>query len=449
MRRLFCLISMMVVVSILLFSKAVFAEEMLLPVQISEMLPNPVGDDTQLEWIELYNPTESDISLDGWSITDVYGAVKTYALTGKTIGTHSFLVLERSETGITLNNDQEQVVLRSPEDQSVSTEVMTNIPEGKSFSFIDGTWVWADPTKGGTNSSAPSSPSPSPSILPNPTPSPQPTPTPSFTPSPTPTLQPSPSPIPTPTAVVGNIVLSEVQACAVNEREWIELQNIGDTETVLDDWKLLDAGSVIASNLENIHIPAHGFAVVELASYHLNNGGDLVQLQYGNQIKDQFAYDHCDQGKTWAKLEDGYWRDTSCVTKGAANVSCEESSTVPSSPSPTPLQTLGQQSQQVNVYSPSPRPQTGILQQAQSATSSSAIQYTLPKLEDIFTATIDGTIEQSTNSGKVLSEISIEPFYDSGSPLYIISGLLFSVSSAYPAYKRTKELLFAWYNRWT
>ncbi len=282
------------------------------------------------------------------------------------------------------------------------------------------------------------SPSPSPSVQPSPTPSPQPTPT----PSPTPTPQPSPTPIPTTTAVVGNIVLSEVQACNTNEHEWIELQNIGDTEAVLDDWKLLDAGSVIASNLENVHIPPRGFAVIELASYHLNNSGDLIQLQYGDQNKDQFAYDHCEQGKTWAKLEDGYWRDTSCVTKGATNVSCEESNTITSSPSPTPLQTLGQQSQQVNVYSPSPRPlaTTLLSQHVRLATSSSVVQYILPKFEDAIDETIDRKLEQSTNPGRVLSAIDAGQADDPRSPLYIISGVLLSVSSAYSALKETRRI---------
>ena len=138
MRWHFCVFVIMAVVSMFFFPRVVLAEETLLPIQISEILPNPVGDDTQSEWIELYNPTENDISLDGWSIADVYGAIKTYALTGKTISAHSFFVLERSATDITLNNDQEQIVLRSPTGQLVNTAVMTNIPEGKSFSFIDG-----------------------------------------------------------------------------------------------------------------------------------------------------------------------------------------------------------------------------------------------------------------------------------------------------------------------
>lgn len=430
----------LIIVSMFFFPRVTFAEEILLPIQISEVLPNPVGDDAQLEWIELYNPTDGDILLDGWSISDVYGAVTAYSFTHKIISAHSFYVFERSETGITLNNDQEQIVLSSPTGQSVSTAIMTTIPEGKSFSFIDGTWVWADPTKGGTNSTAPSSPSPSPSVQPSPTPSQQPTPTPSPSPSPSPTLQPSPSPTPTTTTVVGNIVLSEIQACNPNEHEWIELQNMSDTETTLDDWTLLDAGSVIASNLENTHIPAHGFAVVELASYHLNNSGDLIQLQYGDQNKDQFAYDHCDQGKTWAKLEDGYWRDTSCVTKGATNVSCEESNAITSSPSPT----LGQKSQQVTVFSPSPQPQTSTSQQTQSATVSSAAQYTLPAIKKVFVATIEGT---TTHSGKVLLITDKGTFHDSVSPQYIVSGLLFSVSSAYQALKQTKKFFFTWYNR--
>jgi hypothetical protein len=303
---------------LIFFPHAVFADQ---SIEISEVFPNPMGDDATLEWIELYNPGSMGVSLDGWSIADEYGTTKTFSLTGKSIAANSYLVLMRTETGITLNNDQELVTLISPTNQHISTPVITNILEGKSFAAIGGTWQWIDPTPNALNLA----------VSTTPTPVPSPTPTPSTLPSPSPT----PSPSPSQTSIVPAIFLSEIQACNENEKEWIELVNQGDQEVTLDDWKVLDASNILASSLENIHILSHGFAVIELSGFHLNNGGDLVQLKYGEEIKDQFAYDRCSVGTTWEKEVGGIWRQSSCPTKGKDNMLCQTSENG-SSPTPQP-----------------------------------------------------------------------------------------------------------------
>lgn len=75
-------------------------------VMINEFMATPlVGSD----WIELYNPTASTVSLDLWTITD--GAANAIDLTGKAIMAHDYLVLEFSNK---LNNAGDVIFLNDP-----------------------------------------------------------------------------------------------------------------------------------------------------------------------------------------------------------------------------------------------------------------------------------------------------------------------------------------------
>jgi len=76
---------------------------------ISEVLPNPKGKDTESEWIELFNDQSSAVALDGWKIKDKSG--KTYLIKDKNISANGFLVLDYSQTKISLNNDGDEVYL--------------------------------------------------------------------------------------------------------------------------------------------------------------------------------------------------------------------------------------------------------------------------------------------------------------------------------------------------
>jgi hypothetical protein len=65
--------SIILLLSIILIagiSAPVYAQTITDHVVINEVDTNPSGDDSQSvsEWVELYNPTESDIDLSGWQI---------------------------------------------------------------------------------------------------------------------------------------------------------------------------------------------------------------------------------------------------------------------------------------------------------------------------------------------------------------------------------------------
>lgn len=68
---------------------------------LNEVLPNPVGDDSKNEFIEIYNPSTSTVSLLGWKIV---GTNKQYTIREKVLGPLSYAVFLRSVTGISLRN---------------------------------------------------------------------------------------------------------------------------------------------------------------------------------------------------------------------------------------------------------------------------------------------------------------------------------------------------------
>ncbi|MCB9803057.1 lamin tail domain-containing protein [Candidatus Nomurabacteria bacterium] len=71
---------------------------------VSEFLPNPTGVDDG-EWIELYNKGEQRIDLSGFALQDNSARIFTISEDDNlSIGANTYLVLEKSVTGVSLNN---------------------------------------------------------------------------------------------------------------------------------------------------------------------------------------------------------------------------------------------------------------------------------------------------------------------------------------------------------
>lgn len=119
-------------------------------VQLSEVLPDPAGDDGT-EYVEVV--VAAAASLGELRLRDASGS--TYALEGSAAG-GSLLVLERSATGIALNNDGDTVTLVwQPDGQA--EQVLDEISysggtEGQSYARFVGGWKWTTtPTRGTAN----------------------------------------------------------------------------------------------------------------------------------------------------------------------------------------------------------------------------------------------------------------------------------------------------------
>lgn len=124
---------------------------------INEILPNPAGSDSKTEWIELKNITDQEIDIAGWKIGD--SAKKKYTISKDDINTivkpKRFLVLERSITGIALNNSgEEKVKLYFPNDELANEIIYSgSVKEETSYALYDNEWSWTTtPTKETENS---------------------------------------------------------------------------------------------------------------------------------------------------------------------------------------------------------------------------------------------------------------------------------------------------------
>lgn len=111
---------------------------------INEFIPNPVGSDEEKEWIEIYNAGQDDVNLAGWRLQDASG--KAYNFDAEAIKAKDYLVLSRSQTKISINNDAETLSLIAPDsNEAFKISFSGGSKEGYSFSrFGLNDWRWTN-----------------------------------------------------------------------------------------------------------------------------------------------------------------------------------------------------------------------------------------------------------------------------------------------------------------
>lgn len=270
---------------------------------ITEVYPAPITGEN--EWLEIFNPDQTDIELSGWSIYDQLSSPSLiHQFESTTLPANQYLKIDLSSAK--LNNSGDGVTILDSAGQVVDQTSYTGASSGLSWSKVDESWDWTEPTPGAPNATI-ASPEPSPSITPDP--SPTSTPIPSATPSP------SPSPANYPTT---QLLLTEIHACpSAGSKEWIEIFN-QSTETIsLTGWQLADSNATIA-RIEETKIAAHQYQVVELATAKLNNDGDTVTLiAPDSTVAFSETYESCTIGLSLIKQQ-GIWSSAS-PSKGGEN----------------------------------------------------------------------------------------------------------------------------------
>lgn len=185
-------------VFILLFFTSLFIfslSEVKAQVVINEVLPNPVGDDTGNEWLELYNAGSATVDVSGYKLKDASDHIQE--ITSGSISAGGWLQIF-SQGSFSLNNTGVETVslYNSVSSDPINIFQYTDSTEGKSWGRIpDGGDIASqilDPTPGETNHL--------PTPTPSPTPSPTLTPTATATPTPSPTATPTKTATPTPLA---------------------------------------------------------------------------------------------------------------------------------------------------------------------------------------------------------------------------------------------------------
>mgnify|MGYP001229767201 CR=1 FL=1 len=111
---------------------------------INEFIPNPEGSDEENEWIEIYNAGETEVNLTGWKLKDASN--KGYNFTNEKIVGKGFLILTRSQTKITINNDTEVLSLISPQGEIASQiQYSGGSQEGYAFArYAKNDWRWTN-----------------------------------------------------------------------------------------------------------------------------------------------------------------------------------------------------------------------------------------------------------------------------------------------------------------
>lgn len=141
-------------------------------IEISEVLPNPDGPDQEGEWIEITNGGASTVNLGNWTISDSSNADPYIFPTETIIDPGESLVIDRSESGISLNNTNESLQIADFTGEVIDEVSYESSTEGESYAEISveemaseqasleslGTkvfklWAWVEPSPGLSNPS--------------------------------------------------------------------------------------------------------------------------------------------------------------------------------------------------------------------------------------------------------------------------------------------------------
>ena len=128
------------------------------PIQISEFLPDPEGEDEDGEWVELYNSGNSNLDLLGLELYDNYGSDPDLIITdstttqGTVIDSKSYLVVYTNGVSGFLNNDGfEKITLKDLEESIIDEVTYSGSDEGLSWSLSEEKWQQTQPTIGYSN----------------------------------------------------------------------------------------------------------------------------------------------------------------------------------------------------------------------------------------------------------------------------------------------------------
>ena len=125
----------------------------LLPIEITEMLPNAVGVDENNEFIELYNQNDSDIDLANYVLSVGVSDDQFNFPMDSIIYAGRYKTFSDNDINYTLVNTTGKVMLRSVDDQLIDeTPIYESPNDGLAWALINHVWQYTNrPTPGSAN----------------------------------------------------------------------------------------------------------------------------------------------------------------------------------------------------------------------------------------------------------------------------------------------------------
>ena len=123
-------------------------------VVINEIMPAPLGADSEEEFIEIYNQGNTKINLLNWQVDDIDGGSKPYLFSEEFIlEANKYFVLERAESKIALNNTGDAVRILNQENKLIDDMSYEKAISGEAYARgQNDKWFWTtDPTPGKEN----------------------------------------------------------------------------------------------------------------------------------------------------------------------------------------------------------------------------------------------------------------------------------------------------------
>lgn len=119
---------------------------------LTEILPNPIGEESQREYIELYNPHDITINLKNWTLQDASTTGHHVFSDDLFIAPYSYHAIYRDVFIFALNNSKETVSLVAPNSQTTSKLSYITSRENISYSYdmVDKKWRWTKHLTPGT-----------------------------------------------------------------------------------------------------------------------------------------------------------------------------------------------------------------------------------------------------------------------------------------------------------
>lgn len=128
----------------------------LLELHITELLPNPEGTDTGLEFIELFNPHTEVRSFEGYELRIGPALEKSYSLAGiGSIGPGEYVAVYNAQLGFTLVNSTSSVQLWRAGAAASGVISYTEPPSGQAWALTGSAWRYVPlPSPGSKNPEA-------------------------------------------------------------------------------------------------------------------------------------------------------------------------------------------------------------------------------------------------------------------------------------------------------